>query len=79
MKHYCETAAAVLQQMESTADGLSTAEAARRQEQYGKNKLAEGKKDSLLVRFFKQMTDPMILILAQNFVRSFHVGFFPFG
>ena len=63
MKHYCETTAAVLQQMESTADGLSTAEAARRQEQYGKNKLAEGKKDSLLVRFFKQMTDPMILIL----------------
>ena len=63
MKHYCESAAAVLQQMESSAEGLSSAEAARRQAQYGKNKLAEGKKDSLLVRFFKQMADPMILIL----------------
>ena len=63
MKHYCESVQAVLEQMNSTPQGLTAAEAARRQKQYGKNKLVEAKKDSLVVRFFKQLADPMILIL----------------
>ena len=49
--------------MESTANGLSTEEAEKRLLQNGHNKLKEGKKDSLLVRFLKQLADPMIIIL----------------
>ena len=51
MKHYCEDVDLVLREVGSTEDGLSPEEAARRLEQNGKNKLAEGKKDSLLKRF----------------------------
>ena len=63
MKHYCETIDAVLTEVKSSAQGLSSQEAARRLEANGKNKLAEGKKDSLLKRFVSQLTDPMIIIL----------------
>jgi len=63
MKHYCEEAASVLAHVKSGQDGLSEKEAALRLEQNGKNKLAEGKKDSLLKRFVNQLMDPMILIL----------------
>ena len=63
MKHYCEDISTVLAQTQGTAEGLSSAEAAARLEKNGKNKLAEGKKDSLLKRFVKQLMDPMILIL----------------
>lgn len=61
MKHYFETAQAVLRDLDASEQGLSSARAAERGR--GKNKLAEGKKISLAVRFFNQLTDPMILIL----------------
>ena len=63
MKHYCADAEQVLKEVASTESGLSPAEAARRLDASGKNKLAEGKKDSLLKRFIDQLMDPMILIL----------------
>ena len=63
MKHYCEEAAAVLNQVSSSENGLSAQEAARRLEANGKNKLKEAQKDSLLKRFMSQLTDPMIIIL----------------
>ena len=63
MKQYLSEIEEVLRSVESTAEGLSEEESAARLEKYGKNKLAEGKKDSLIKRFFAQMADPMILIL----------------
>ena len=63
LKFYCEDAQTVLSQVESAETGLTAEEAAARLEKNGKNKLAEGKKDSLVKRFFQQMTDPMIIIL----------------
>ncbi len=63
MKHYCENIKDVLIETQSSADGISTAEAEKRLAENGKNKLAEGKKDSLLKRFVNQLMDPMILIL----------------
>lgn len=63
MKYYCEACSTVLSDVKSTEGGLSGQEAAKRLEENGKNKLAEGKKDSLLKRFVKQLMDPMILIL----------------
>ncbi len=64
MKHYCEQKEQVLAAVGSSAEqGLSVAEANRRLEQNGRNKLVEGKKKSILRRFFEQLIDPMICIL----------------
>ena len=63
MKFYCEDIETVLKSTQSSAEGLTTAEAEKRLAENGKNKLKEGKKDSLLVRFLKQLADPMIIIL----------------
>ena len=63
MKFYCEEIEKVLIETKSSKEGLSSSEAAKRLEENGKNKLAEAKKDSLIKRFFNQMTDPMIIIL----------------
>lgn len=63
MKHYCEDIQNVLNETQSSAEGLSAGEAEKRLLANGKNKLAEAKKDSLLKRFISQMMDPMILIL----------------
>lgn len=63
MKYYLEESDQVLREVDSTAAGLNTAEAAKRLERDGKNKLAEGKKDSMVKRFFNQLKDPMIIIL----------------
>ena len=63
MKYYLETAEAVFKEVDSSEQGLTSAEAAKRLEANGKNKLAEAKKDSTLKKFFDQMRDPMIIIL----------------
>lgn len=63
MKYYNEDISLALSETQSSPNGLSEAEASRRLEVNGKNRLAEGKKESLLHRFIKQLMDPMILIL----------------
>lgn len=63
MKHYLETAEAVFEEVKSSPNGLSAAEAAARLEKNGANKLAEAKKESTLKKFFDQMKDPMIIVL----------------
>ena len=63
MKHYLFDGNAVLEEVKSCENGLSQAEAEARLEQNGKNKLAEGKKVSLIKRFFLQLANPMIIVL----------------
>ncbi len=63
MKHYLEETKAVLAEVESTEQGLASIEAEARLAKNGKNRLAEGKKESLLHRFFKQLAEPMTIIL----------------
>ncbi len=63
MKFYCEEIDKVLAETKSDREGLATSEADKRLAANGKNKLAEGKKDSLLKKFCLQMADPMIIIL----------------
>ncbi len=63
MKHYLKDTQSVLKDLETTSDGLSEQEAQHRLERDGANKLAEGKKKSLLVKFFEELADPMTLIL----------------
>lgn len=63
MKEYLSSVEDVLKEQSVDENGLSQQEAARRQEKFGHNKLAEGKKDSLLKRFLDELADPMIIIL----------------
>ena len=63
MQQYLLSTAETLASVSSDAQGLSGAEAQKRLAQNGPNKLAEGKKTPLIVRFLQQMKDPMILIL----------------
>ena len=63
MKFYTDEKDAVLHEVASAERGLAAAEAEKRLEANGKNKLKAAKKDSLIKRFFMQMADPMILIL----------------
>ena len=62
-KPYLESVDSVLAEMGSNEKGISNSEAAKRIDQYGANKLIEGKKRSAILRFFDQMKDPMIIIL----------------
>ena len=63
MKLYLEESEKALDALGSGEQGLCEAEAARRLAENGKNKLAEGKKESLLHRFLKQLAEPMTIIL----------------
>ncbi|MBQ8275567.1 MAG: cation-translocating P-type ATPase [Clostridia bacterium] len=63
MKEYLKEQSEVLAEKQTTENGLSAAEAERRLAENGKNKLAEGKKESMLHRFFKQLAEPMTIIL----------------
>ena len=54
---------AVLKALDSSHNGLSEQEAAARLEKHGPNRLKEGKKETLLHRFFKQLAEPMTIIL----------------
>ena len=62
-KEYGLSTEAVLQELETTETGLSSAEAARRLEQYGHNKLKEAEKATWLQKFMAQLKDPMLIIL----------------
>ena len=76
MEYYLKEVADVFQDVNSSEAGLSSDEAAKRLEQNGKNKLAEGKKDSLFVRFLNQLKDPMIIILIVAAVISAFTEYF---
>lgn len=63
VKEYLSSFEDVLKEQSSSPDGLSSQEAAKRLEKYGKNKLKEGKKVPLWKRFLDELADPMIIIL----------------
>ncbi len=63
MKFYLESKDTVFQQVKSSENGLTESQAQARLLENGKNKLAEGKKDSLLKRFLQQLGEPMTVIL----------------
>ena len=63
MKEYLKSTVDVLNEQKTSENGLSELEAKSRLEKNGKNKLKEGKKESLIVRFFKQFAEPMTIIL----------------
>ncbi len=75
MKEYLQDSAKVVEDVKSDGIyGLSSAEAKKRLERDGLNKLKEAKKDPLWKRFFAQMADPMIIMLIVAAVISALTG-----
>ena len=62
-KSYMMSTDEVLKSLDTDGQGLTSQEAAKRQEKYGPNKLKEGKKPTLIQRFLTQLKDPMLIIL----------------
>ncbi len=63
MKEYLSSVKEVLSEQQVTDTGLTETQVEERIRLYGKNKLVEGKKVTLLQRFLQQLADPMIIIL----------------
>ena len=62
-KEYLHDPRKVLEDLNTGESGLTSEEVARRQAQYGANKLAEGNKKTKLQRFLEQLKDPMLIML----------------
>ena len=62
-QEYAKTSEEVLKELNTSAEGLTSAEAKKRQEQYGPNKLKDAEKKSVFQRFLDQLKDPMLIIL----------------
>ena len=60
---YTQTSEEVLKNLDSSIEGLSTAQAQERLATYGRNELEEGEKRILLAKFLDQFKDLMIIIL----------------
>ena len=65
----------VFKDLNSSNEGISEVEAKNRLNQYGENKLKETKKKSILVRFFAQFKDVMIILLLISAGISLVFGF----
>ena len=63
MREYLVESQDILKQLKTDYDGLSSEESKKRLNQNGLNKLEEAKKTSLFIKFIKELTNPMILIL----------------
>ena len=70
MKPYLEKVSSVLSEFGTSVKGLSQEEAKKRLEADGPNKLAEGKKESLIKKFLEQLSEPMLIILMVAAVLS---------
>ena len=76
MNYYQENENRVLEALQSGREGLSGKQAQERLERHGPNKLQEAPKDSLFLRFLKQMNDPMTMILIAAAVLSGITSFY---
>ena len=63
MREYLVESQDILKQLKTDYDGLSSEESKKRLNQNGLNKLEEAKKTSLFIKFIKELTNPMIIIL----------------
>lgn len=63
MDYYRQPPSDALRALNSTPDGLTPEQAAARLARDGRNALTEPPKPSLVNRFFRQLADPMILVL----------------
>ncbi|MBI4224967.1 MAG: HAD-IC family P-type ATPase [Candidatus Sungbacteria bacterium] len=71
---HTQTVAEVFEALHSGERGLDSAEAKRRLEEYGPNKLPEAKVDGLAIIFFRQFRSPLIYILIAAAIAVFALG-----
>lgn len=65
----------LMENLNTSPDGLEPLEAEKRLERYGENRFEETKKKSFLAAFLKQMSDTMVLILLAAAILSVAVSF----
>jgi Ca2+-transporting ATPase len=63
MKYYLEEKDKIIDELNSSIEGLSNEEAEQRKKNYGLNKLQEAKKEGVLKKILKSILDPMIIML----------------
>ena len=63
MKPYLTDASLVCKNLATDENGISSKEVADRRQRYGENKLKEQKKVPLAVKFLKELSNPMIIVL----------------
>lgn len=73
-KWYLKDSKEVIKALNSNINGLSSKEAKKRQKQYGLNILPKKKSDSIFKILFRQLTDPIVLLLVITVVFSFIIG-----
>ena len=73
-KWYLKDSKEVIKALNSNINGLSSKEAKKRQKQYGLNVLPKKKSDSIFKILFRQLTDPIVLLLVITVVFSFIIG-----
>ena len=76
MKYYLKSVSETIKLMETSLNGLSASEAHNRLEKNGKNKIIEKKPPSLILRFFKQLCDPMTIVLLVAALLSLAVALY---
>lgn len=69
-KEYYKGIQEVLSEQKSSFDGLSTEQVKEKTVIYGKNKLEEAKKESILLKFLKELTQPMTIVLIAAAILS---------
>ena len=73
-KWYLKDSKEVIKALNSNINGLSSKEAKKRQKQYGLNILPKKKSDSIFKILFRQLNDPIVLLLVITVVFSFIIG-----
>ena len=74
MNFYQENIEDVLKKLKTNHNGLSSKEAKERLMRYGKNELPKKKVDGIFKIFFRQLKDPIVIILITTIIFSFVVG-----
>ena len=62
-KEYLKSSEEILQELQTSHQGLTDQQAETRLAQYGENRLQEGRKTTMLERFVEELKDPMLIML----------------
>lgn len=60
--------------LKTGSEGLNNNEVSKRLNKYGKNELPIKKKESIVVKFFKQLLNPIVMLLASTVIISLFIG-----
>ena len=62
-ENYLKTSEEVMNELKTVREGLSSDEAEKRINQYGKNELEQVKKETIVQKFVNELKDPMLIML----------------